>query len=242
MSLAALLSFTLSAIILAIAPGPDNIFVLTQSAMHGYKKGLAVVIGLTIGICIQSFCMVAGITALFIAIPALVTILKTIGALYLSYLCIKATKSFIKRYRSKSDVNDKQVDTNTSAQDVYSQEATTSKDQDRSKNQDNSILNFKMIRRGIIMNCTNPKVQLFFLSFFPQFLPQSLGQYELMFYMSIMGLIMAMSTFVVFGSIAIFAGKLAEQFKTRLFNLILDGFAALIFAALALYTLASEFL
>ena len=242
MSLAALLSFTLSAIILAIAPGPDNIFVLTQSAMHGYKKGLAVVIGLTIGICIQSFCMVAGITALFIAIPALVTILKTIGALYLSYLCFKAIKGFIKRYRSKSDANDKQVDTNTSAQDVYSQEATTSKDQDRSKNQDNSILNFKMIRRGVIMNCTNPKVQLFFLSFFPQFLPQDLGQYELMFYMSIMGLIMAMSTLVVFGSIAIFAGKLAEQFKTRLFNLILDGSAALIFAALALYTLSSEFL
>lgn len=92
------------------------------------------------------------------------------------------------------------------------------------------------------MNCTNPKVQLFFLSFFPQFLPQGLGQYELMFYMSIMGLIMAMSTLVVFGSIAIFAGKLVEQFKTRLFNLILDGSAALIFAALALYTLSSEFL
>ena len=53
---------------------------------------------------------------------------------------------------------------------------------------------------------------------------------------------MAMSTLVVFGSIAIFAGKLAEQFKTRLFNLILDGSAALIFAALALYTLAAEFL
>lgn len=240
MSLAALLSFTLSAIILAIAPGPDNIFVLTQSAMHGYKKGLAVVIGLTIGICIQSFCMVAGITALFIAIPALVTILKTIGALYLSYLCLKATQSFIKRYRSKSDANDKQVDTNTSSQEVYSQGASQA--QDRSKPQDNSILDFKMIRRGVIMNCTNPKVQLFFLSFFTQFLPQGLGQYELMFYMSIMGLIMAMSTFVVFGSIAIFAGKLAEQFKTRLFNLILDGSAALIFAALALYTLASEFI
>lgn len=240
MSLAALLSFTLSAIILAIAPGPDNIFVLTQSAMHGYKKGLAVVIGLTIGICIQSFCMVAGITALFITIPTLVTILKTIGALYLSYLCIKTTQSFIKRYRSKSDANDKQVDTNTSSQEVYSQGASQA--QDRSKPQDNSILNFKMIRRGVIMNCTNPKVQLFFLSFFPQFLPQGLGQYELMFYMSIMGLIMAMSTLVVFGSIAIFAGKLAEQFKTRLFNLILDGSAALIFAALALYTLSSEFL
>lgn len=237
MSLAALLSFTLSALILAIAPGPDNIFVLTQSAMHGYKKGLAVVIGLTIGICIQSFCMVAGITALFIAIPALVTILKTIGALYLSYLCFNATQGFIKRYRSKSDANDKQIDTNTS-----SQGASQAQYQVRSKTQDNSILNFKMIRRGVIMNCTNPKVQLFFLSFFPQFLPQGLGHYELMFYMSIMGLIMAMSTLVVFGSIAIFAGKLAEQFKTRLFNLILDGSAALIFAALALYTLSSEFL
>lgn len=242
MSITALLSFTLSAIILAIAPGPDNIFVLTQSATHGYKKGLAVVIGLAIGICIQSFCMVAGITALFIAIPALVIILKSIGAIYLSYLCFKATQGFIQRYKSSADVNDKQVDTNTSSQEVYSQEATLAQDQDSTKNQDNRVLNFKMIRRGIIMNCTNPKVQLFFLSFFPQFLPKGLGQYEVMFYMSIMGLIMALTTLVVFGSIAIFAGKLAQQFKSRLFNLILDGSAAVIFAALAIYTMASEFL
>lgn len=252
MSLTALLSFTLSVIVLAIAPGPDNIFVLTQSAMHGYKKGLAVVIGLALGIFVQTLCMVAGITTLLIAIPILMTILKGLGALYLSYLCYKAVGAFIELLRAKEEepqplhelapqdssnehnhirIEPTEHDTNLDGKAIGS----------KAGQDENRILNFRMIRRGLINNCTNPKVQLFFLSFFPQFLPSGLAESQVMFYMSIMGLIMAIVTLVVFGSIAIFAGVLAEHFQTRRFNLILNGTAALIFAGLAIFTIGSEF-
>ena len=40
MSWSVLGSFALSSLILALAPGPDNIFVLTQSALYGVKKGI----------------------------------------------------------------------------------------------------------------------------------------------------------------------------------------------------------
>jgi len=40
-----LISFILAVSILAISPGPDNIFVLMQSVVHGKKYGLATIIG-----------------------------------------------------------------------------------------------------------------------------------------------------------------------------------------------------
>ena len=43
MSLSVLLSFALTSLILAAAPGPDNIFVLTQSALYGVRKGILVI-------------------------------------------------------------------------------------------------------------------------------------------------------------------------------------------------------
>ena len=39
-----LLSFALATSILALSPGPDNIFVLTQSIVNGKKFGLATVL------------------------------------------------------------------------------------------------------------------------------------------------------------------------------------------------------
>ncbi len=278
MSLTALLSFTLSVIVLAIAPGPDNIFVLTQSAMYGYKKGLAVVIGLALGIFVQTLCMVAGVTTLLIAIPILMTILKGLGALYLSYLCYKAAGAFIELLKDNDAPSSQQSQCSTvSAQETQTTDAeqisssqspelalehadnssnpSRANDQDiaskcldgkasgsQAESNENRILNFRMIRRGLINNCTNPKVQLFFLSFFPQFLPSGISETQVMFYMSLMGLIMAIVTLVVFGSIAIFAGVLAAQFQTRSFNLILNGSAVLIFAALAIFTIGSEFI
>ena len=43
------LSFFGIAVLLALAPGPDNVFVLMQSAMWGRKPGMLVVLGLAMG-------------------------------------------------------------------------------------------------------------------------------------------------------------------------------------------------
>ncbi|ALU74900.1 hypothetical protein AUW17_06325 [Tenacibaculum dicentrarchi] len=44
-----LLSFSVATVTLAISPGPDNVFVLTQSIVNGKKYGLATVFGLMTG-------------------------------------------------------------------------------------------------------------------------------------------------------------------------------------------------
>ena len=49
-SLQVLMAFFGLCVVLALSPGPDNLFVLVQSAQRGWRVGLAVVVGLCIGI------------------------------------------------------------------------------------------------------------------------------------------------------------------------------------------------
>ena len=44
------LTFFVTALMLALAPGPDIIFVLTQSALYGMRAGVATTLGLISGL------------------------------------------------------------------------------------------------------------------------------------------------------------------------------------------------
>ncbi len=79
-------AFFVTALILAIAPGPDNIFVLTQSALYGAKAGIFTVFGLMTGILVHTFGVAFGVSIIFQNSPTAFFILKLIGAAYLVYL------------------------------------------------------------------------------------------------------------------------------------------------------------
>lgn len=79
-------TFTIASILLCIAPGPDNIFVLTQSALYGSKKGFFVTLGLCTGLVAHTTMVALGIAALIKASLFAFTMLKFAGALYLLYL------------------------------------------------------------------------------------------------------------------------------------------------------------
>lgn len=81
-----LLAFFAASLALAIAPGPDNIFVLTQSAVHGRVVGLVVTFGLCTGLIVHTLAVALGVAALFQASALAFTVLKTVGAAYLLYL------------------------------------------------------------------------------------------------------------------------------------------------------------
>lgn len=81
-----LLLFTAASAALAIAPGPDNIFVLTQSALHGRKAGLVTTLGLCTGLWVHISAVALGVAALIQASVVAFTVLKVVGALYLLYL------------------------------------------------------------------------------------------------------------------------------------------------------------
>ena len=69
--LEALISFSLATIVLAFSPGPDNIYVLTQSISNGSKAGIATVAGLISGCIVHTALLVFGVSALITASPQL---------------------------------------------------------------------------------------------------------------------------------------------------------------------------
>jgi len=79
-------AFFLASALLAIAPGPDNVFVLTQSALHGKLSGLVVVFGLCTGLLFHTTAVAFGVAVIFQASTLAFTLLKVIGAGYLVYL------------------------------------------------------------------------------------------------------------------------------------------------------------
>ncbi len=81
-----LIAFAGASIVLAFAPGPDNIFVLTQSAMNGARAGVAVTFGLATGLLFHTAAVVLGLAALIQVSPVAFTALKLVGAAYLLYL------------------------------------------------------------------------------------------------------------------------------------------------------------
>ena len=85
-----LLAFFAASVLLAIAPGPDNLFVLTQSALRGKNAGLAVVLGLCTGLIVHSAAVALGVAVIFQTSAVAFSALKFIGAGYLMFLAWQA--------------------------------------------------------------------------------------------------------------------------------------------------------
>lgn len=78
--------FLVASLFLALAPGPDNLFVLTQAALHGRWSGILVVLGLCTGLLMHTLAVSLGVAALFQVSALALNLLKLCGAGYLFYL------------------------------------------------------------------------------------------------------------------------------------------------------------
>lgn len=81
-----LITFSLATAVLAISPGPDNIFVLIQSMVHGKRYGFATIAGLMTGCLVHTSLLAFGVSVVIKNNPAVFTGIKVFGALYLLYL------------------------------------------------------------------------------------------------------------------------------------------------------------
>lgn len=167
--------FISAAVLLTLMPGPDILFVITQSITRGRKAGMVFAAGLCTGLIAHVTAVSLGISVLLMSSPLAFTILKFAGAAYLLYLGVKA---FLARHQNHFSL------------------AT-----------DNAVSG-KLYRKGILMNILNPKVILFFLAFFPQFIDREIGNPipQMLF----LGLIFMIQAFLIFSLVAILADRLAR--------------------------------
>lgn len=200
-----MLEFFIAALVIGIAPGPDNLFVLAQSATYGARLGFCIILGLCTGIAIHTCLLVAGVSALIAASPTAFFVIQCLGAAYLLYL---AYKSFgVKAGVVQMDGDSRSGPGMTSARSLY--------------------------MRGIIMNLTNPKVILFVLSLIPPAVRLDRPIHPSL-QMAIFGGEFILATMIVFGSIALLAGTVKKFLLTSpKANRNLNWFSGVVFVFLA---------
>ena len=90
-----LLTFFLMSVILALSPGPDNLFVMAQSAQNGRIAGIVVTLGLASGLMVHTIAVAVGLAAVVHSSAVAFSTLKYIGAAYLLYLAWQAFRASV---------------------------------------------------------------------------------------------------------------------------------------------------
>ena len=88
-----LISFSIATLFLALSPGPDNLYVISQSLANGPKSGIATTIGLISGCIVHTTLLAFGVSAIIVASGIFFYGLKLIGACYLLFLAYKVYRS-----------------------------------------------------------------------------------------------------------------------------------------------------
>lgn len=172
------LTFVITVLIINLSPGPAMIYVINQSSKYGIKAGLKAAAGVEFGVFFYVLLTAFGLMVIFQETPMLYKIIQFMGALYLIYL---AYLSWPKRKSIQSP-------------NILSQNSSESVRHTFSK--------------GILINLSNPKIGLFFVSLLPQFVPSD--SHPAWLYFLLYGLIFN------FGGICVnvTVGAMARKLKT----------------------------
>lgn len=136
--------FVAASFVIAIAPGPSNLYVLSRAVAHGRRAGLLSAGGMALGGLVHAFAAALGLSAIFAYSPTAFTILKYVGAAYLVYLGIRG---IVSPRPSSTELS----------QPIGAQ-------QPRRR---------RLVRQAALTEILNPKVAIFFIAFLPQFVAPS---------------------------------------------------------------------
>lgn len=92
MSWEVLLYFLGASMALTIAPGPDNLFVMTQGITRGRKPAIISALGMCSGVSVHTLMAAFGISAIFHASALAFSLVKYAGAAYLLFLAYKTLR------------------------------------------------------------------------------------------------------------------------------------------------------
>jgi threonine/homoserine/homoserine lactone efflux protein len=91
-SLSHWLVFAAAALLMAVTPGPNMVYLLSRSVCQGRMAAVMSWAGVVLGFTVHMVCAAVGLTALFMAVPLGYELLKFAGALYLLWLAWQAVR------------------------------------------------------------------------------------------------------------------------------------------------------
>src|SRR5262245_44940709 len=132
--------FLMAGVLLNLTPGPDMALIIARSTQHGTRAGIVAALGVGVGAFIHIAAAAIGISALVVASALAFTVLKWMGAAYLTYLGIQMLRSSL---QNKPPLKTSPPLLSNGLRQIFLQ--------------------------GVLTNALNPKVAVFFLAFLPQF-------------------------------------------------------------------------
>ncbi|VWD59134.1 LysE family translocator [Burkholderia contaminans] len=175
--------FVLAVFLLNVTPGPDTAYIVGRSVAQGRGAGLMSALGISAGCCVHALACAFGLTALLAASAAAFTVIKLVGAAYLIYLGVRMIIA-------------------KQAAEPSSTAATQAEKPLR-----------QLFMQGFWTNVLNPKVVLFFVSFFPQFVSAD-SPHKAWAFLTLGGVFVAMST-VWTSLVAWVAGSVTARFSGK---------------------------
>jgi threonine/homoserine/homoserine lactone efflux protein len=85
--------FVLSGLLLNLTPGPDTLYIVGRSSVHGCRAGMVAALGICAGICVHIAAAAAGLSVLLAASSSAFMVVKLAGAAYLVYVGISLLRS-----------------------------------------------------------------------------------------------------------------------------------------------------
>ena len=86
LSIETLIAFVTASVVLSLVPGPDNLFVMSHSALKGWRIGFYTTLGLCTGLIGHTVLVAIGVSVIFQTSAIAFNGLKIVGACYLLYL------------------------------------------------------------------------------------------------------------------------------------------------------------
>jgi threonine/homoserine/homoserine lactone efflux protein len=207
-------AFLVSALVIILSPGADTFLMLRSTLRGGVKDGFLTMFGIYAGIATLSFVLISGVGLVIARAPGALFWLKIVGALYLLFLALQSLRAGMKLLSLNRSGNYPTVDI----------ESSTPK-----RKAGPFVL-------GFLTNVTNPKVLIFFLAFFPQFLgnaPSAAIQ------LAFLCLVFVVVSAVWLTTIVFAASAMRKVMTTTGFTIAMEFVVAGVFAVLAITLLVS---
>ncbi len=139
-----ILTFSLIALLLVVSPGPNGVLIIKTASSQGRMPSFLNILGLTSATFVHGAFSIFGLSALLLQSAEIFLVIKILGAAYLFYIGARAIVQSFKKVRTEKAVD---------AEVAVSPRTTRG-----------------FLAEGFITQILNPKVSMFYLAAFPQFI------------------------------------------------------------------------
>lgn len=201
MDFTTLISFTFIASLLVMSPGPNGVLIAKTVPTSGKAAGFANVAGFVAAFYLHGALSILGISVILVQSAQAFFIVKMLGAAYLCWIGIKALRNAWSGISAVQDI-------------VPAKKQRTL---------------LRAFVEGFLTNALNPKVSMFYLAAFPQFISQSSGAQGAFGASFTLVFVHSMLNLVWFSAMVLLFSRLSGATRNRTFQRWLKGVTGVVF-------------